>query len=295
MLAVVRFVDEMSLILQNNGLVTLKQFQNAVIEDIVWNEGTTGGKKVFMRMALSKAKPSELQRHVVSRFDASAHEFVTGAPAVVEAAPVRETPRSIFGQANPKKLQPVNLAARIEELGLDVWFGSELWPEAAPCRELLTKVRSFAGEGFTNPYVYADLKKCACEQCNINNTVLMMFVVHGRFLPVACTEFCPVLLDDDGCVREGGTKKDNRKLDFSMWQLAFDRLALCNTSCLGFARSVVWQHIHVAGSAVIKQMNYKTSMRHKAVVIEVACNAKSSDRAPILGVLFDEVSRCVCQ
>ena len=213
----------------------------------------------------------------------------------MEAAPTRETPRSFFGQANPKKLQPVNLAARMEDLGLDVWFGSELWPEAAPCRELLTKVRSCAGEGFSNPYVYADLKKCACEQCSISHTVLMMFVVHDRFLPVACTEFCPVLLDDDGCVRESGWKKDNRKLDFSMWQLAFDRLALCNTSCLGFARSIVWQHIHVAGSAVIKQMNYKTSMRHKAVVIEVACNAKSNDRASILGVLFDEVSRCVCQ
>ena len=59
-----------------------------------------------------------------------------------------------------KKLEPVNLAVRMEELGLDNLFPSEAWPEAAPCRELRTKVKSNTGEGFANPYVYADLRKC---------------------------------------------------------------------------------------------------------------------------------------
>ena len=34
----------------------------------------------------------------------------------------------------PKKLERVNLAARIEELGLHSFFGVESWPDAAPCR-----------------------------------------------------------------------------------------------------------------------------------------------------------------
>ena len=34
-------------------------------------------------------------------------------------------------------------------------------------------------------------------------------------------------------------------------------------------------------------------MEHKAVVAEVACSAPSQGKTAILGVLFDEVSRCV--
>ena len=48
-----------------------------------------------------------------------------------------------------------------------------------------------------------------------------------------------------------------------------------------------------AGAAVLKQLSFKAAMKHKAVVAEVACNAKSRNFQPILGVLFDEVSRCV--
>lgn len=35
-------------------------------------------------------------------------------------------------------------------------------------------------------------------------------------------------------------------------------------------------------------------MTHKAIVAEVACSAKSKGKLPILGVLFDEVSRRDC-
>ena len=34
----------------------------------------------------------------------------------------------------PKKLERVNLAARIEEIGLHHFLGVESWSEAAPCR-----------------------------------------------------------------------------------------------------------------------------------------------------------------
>ena len=63
----------------------------------------------------------------------------------------------LFGK--PKRLERVNLAVRIEELGLDAFFDSESWPDAAPLRELCTQVKNLTGEGFSNPFVFAELKK----------------------------------------------------------------------------------------------------------------------------------------
>ena len=42
-----------------------------------------------------------------------------------------------------------------------------------------------------------------------------------------CPEHCPVLLDEEGRVRDGTKKKDlSRRLDFPSWLLAWDRYAL---------------------------------------------------------------------
>ena len=49
----------------------------------------------------------------------------------------------------------------------------------------------------------------------------------------------------------------------------------------------------VAGAAVLKQLSFKGAMNHKALVAEVAGSARSQGKQPILGVLFDEVSRLV--
>jgi hypothetical protein len=62
-----------------------------------------------------------------------------------------------FGK--PKPLVRINLAARMEELGLDRHFDSESWPEASAVRELSTKIKNLTGDGFEKPFVYADLKK----------------------------------------------------------------------------------------------------------------------------------------
>ena len=62
-----------------------------------------------------------------------------------------------FGK--PKRLERVNVAQRVEELGLDHFFDSDSWPDAAPLRELCTKVKNQQGEGFSNPFVFAELKK----------------------------------------------------------------------------------------------------------------------------------------
>ena len=58
-----------------------------------------------------------------------------------EAAPValpQETLNDLQSLAlfsKPKKLERVNLAARMEELGLHNMFGVESWPDAPPCRQ----------------------------------------------------------------------------------------------------------------------------------------------------------------
>ena len=58
-----------------------------------------------------------------------------------------------------RKLERVNLAGRLEEIGLDQYFGSDSWPDVAPVREPATKIKSLTGEGFQNPFVFADMRK----------------------------------------------------------------------------------------------------------------------------------------
>ena len=59
------------------------------------------------------------------------------------------------------------------------------------------------------------------------------------------------------------------------------------------AWSMAWDRYAVA-AAVVKQMAFSASMEHKSRVFETAVNAAGEDRLPLLGVLFDEVSRHVC-
>ena len=60
--------------------------------------------------------------------------------------------------------------------------------------------------------------------------------------------------------------------------------------------AAIWQ-MHCApvsvlqGAAVLKQFSYKSAMKHKALVAEIACNAKTTGQLPILGVVYDEVCR----
>lgn len=109
-----------------------------------------------------------------------------------------------FGK--PKPLLKINIAEQIEALGLHEFFSSELWPEAGPVRELMTKVRNLTGEGFQRPFVFAEMRK---------------------FLPLCCAENMPVLLDEDGAVRTPSSGKDaHRRLDFASWLLAWDRYAI---------------------------------------------------------------------
>ena len=82
-------------------------------------------------------------------------------PASHYLAQSRYTLQDLRGELGIKndKLEKVNVAARVEELGLHNFYDSDSWPNAAPLRELRTKIRNLTGEGFANPFVFADLKK----------------------------------------------------------------------------------------------------------------------------------------
>ena len=67
-----------------------------------------------------------------------------------------------FGK--PKPLLKINIAEQIEALGLHEFFSSELWPEAGPVRELMTKVRTLTG-GIPAPV-------CLCGDAQVSAIVL---------------------------------------------------------------------------------------------------------------------------
>ena len=82
-------------------------------------------------------------------------------PVLPGAVQSRYSLQDLRGELGIKndKLEKVNVAARVEELGLHNYYDSDSWPNAAPLRELRTKIRNLTGEGFANPFVFADLKK----------------------------------------------------------------------------------------------------------------------------------------
>ena len=91
-----------------------------------------------------------------------------------------------------------------------------------------------------------------------------------RFLPLFCPQFQKVDLEDEP--ESAGTKKaNNRRLDISDWQMAWDRYALA--------------------AAALNQFSYKKAMEHKALVLEISANAPAGQS--LLGVFFDEVARCI--
>ena len=62
-----------------------------------------------------------------------------------------------MGKKSP--LEKVNLEEQLGRLGLDQFFDSEAWPEVPSVRELKSKIKTCSGDGFSNPFVFADLRK----------------------------------------------------------------------------------------------------------------------------------------
>jgi hypothetical protein len=69
------------------------------------------------------------------------------------------------------------------------------------------------------------------------------------------------------------TKEMARRLELANWLAAWDRYSLA--------------------AAMLDQLTFVQTVQHKIVVTEVAALAHSEARLPLLGVLYDEISRCV--
>ena len=119
----------------------------------------------------------------------------------------------------------------------------------------------------------------------------------GRFLPTYCPEFRKVILDDSSgklALREDTRerKEVERRLELPVWLMAWDTYAIgaavleqaCVTCDQGLAR--MWVAL-----CALSQMSYKTAIAHKHVVMEIAVNAASEERLPLLGVLYDGIAR----
>ena len=50
---------------------------------------------------------------------------------------------------------------------------------------------------------------------------------------------------------------------------------------------------YALAAAALEQVHFASAMLYKAVVLEVAANAVAERKSPLLGVLYDEVARCV--
>ena len=107
-----------------------------------------------------------------------------------------------------------------------------------------------------------------------------------------CPDHSPVLLDEEGCIREGCKKEIARRLDFASWLLAWERYSLGESihECVRFLHAACISYV-LSGAAAIGQMGFDVAMKHKAMVAEVAYGAKAANKSSLLGVLFDEVCR----
>ena len=70
-------------------------------------------------------------------------------------------------------------------------------------------------------------------------------------------------------------QEESRYLEFALWLVAWDRYAL-------------------AAQVVEHQLDYRVSLLHREVVVNVACSASAGGRSELLGVLYDELARWIC-
>ena len=56
---------------------------------------------------------------------------------------------------------------------------------------------------------------------------------------------------------------------------------------------IAFERYALGAQAVDHQLSVQQALVHKEVVVEIACTAKSAGRSELLGVLYDELARCV--
>ena len=56
---------------------------------------------------------------------------------------------------------------------------------------------------------------------------------------------------------------------------------------------IAFERYALGAQAVDYQLSVQQALVPKEVVVEIACTAKSAGRSELLGVLYDELARCV--
>lgn len=115
----------------------------------------------------------------------------------------------------------MDMTEKMTSLGLAKYFPSDAWPPHNAVRETATKIRSRVKQGEEKPFVFADLRKRASF---VRWLCFFYMCLRFRFVPPFCHGFIPVQLD--GEKSEGGRKEFARRMEPTIWLIAWESYAL---------------------------------------------------------------------
>ena len=94
-----------------------------------------------------------------------------------------------------------------------------------------------------------------------------------RFLPSCFPEFTAVKLEENLVAEKDGVPKREyrRYIEFTAWMAAWAKYSLA--------------------AALLEQMSYADTKKHRTLMIEVACSAPAEGRQPLLAVMYDDELR----
>ena len=130
-----------------------------------------------------------------------------------------------FGsKCKPKKVEEVDMAGKLEAVGLAQFFHVDLWPAAAAVRELATLMKSRTG------FIYTDLRKFLPNCCDTHVAVMVETDEHGNEA-VAVKE----------CAKGG------KRLCLATWLVAWERfsLAVAMLKVMDFGVALRYKQVYV--------------------------------------------------
>ena len=98
------------------------------------------------------------------------------------------------------------------------------------------------------------------------------------------------------CSADRSEKKTNeRRLEPMLWHLAWDAYALA-AAALGqvcHIKNVLRHVLAYCDYRLLCKLPFDTAMKHKHIVMDLVVTARAKKMTPLLGVLYDELVRCV--
>ena len=229
-----RFVECLVALLAQVEITEVAHLVGLDFSDLVFEHPPNGGKIGCLRKAIKKATA---EAGVSASVDAVAPR---GDDAISDER-LQQAFLKAFGKDQPK-VEPVEVAKKLQELGLDSHVPSDLWPPMNAVRELNHKLKTMKKAGFASVFIEVELRK---------------------FLPAYFPEHFLVVLDlEEAREMEAVMKKSKGKrlLDPATWQVAWDRYAIA--------------------AAVLGQLSYAGASYHKSVVMEIAAMATKEGNSP---------------